>query len=119
MKGDYDRAIADASKAIRLEPRYAPSYVTRGEAYRMKGEYDRAIADASEAIRLEPKSPFAYRVKGTACRQKGDFSSAITDLTEALRLDPAWEWAKSELEMAKRKEARAAQPKRRKGRPKP
>ena len=33
-KGDYDRAIADYTEAIRLDPKYAIAYGNRGKAYR-------------------------------------------------------------------------------------
>jgi tetratricopeptide (TPR) repeat protein len=59
MKGDYDRAIADLTEAIRLDPKYVWAYASRGEAYRMKGDYDRAIADLTEAIRLDPNYEWA------------------------------------------------------------
>jgi tetratricopeptide (TPR) repeat protein len=48
--GDNDRAIADYSEAIRLDPKYASAYNNRGTACRAKGDNDRAIADYSEAI---------------------------------------------------------------------
>jgi len=54
-KGDLDRAIADFTAAIRLQPRYAIAYASRGSAYEAKGECDRAAADYSEAIRLGTK----------------------------------------------------------------
>ena len=53
--GEYDRAIADYSEAIRLNPKDPAAYNNRGNAYSRKGEYDRAIADLNEAIRLDPK----------------------------------------------------------------
>src|SRR5262249_39549909 len=40
-KGDFDRAIADYSEAIRLDPKYAEVYYLRGVAYR-----NRAISTA-------------------------------------------------------------------------
>ena len=46
-KGDYDRAIADFSAAIRLDPKYDPAFNNRGAAYLAKGENDRAFADFS------------------------------------------------------------------------
>src|ERR1700730_4847024 len=58
-KGDYDRAVADYSEAIRLDPKHAFAYIGRGLSYRMKGDYDRAIADHSEAIRLVAVSPIS------------------------------------------------------------
>jgi len=55
--GQYDRAIADYSEAIRLDPNYAKAFNNRGDAYRDKGEYDRATADYNQAIGLNPKDP--------------------------------------------------------------
>ena len=87
-KGDTDRAIADYTEAIRLDPKFAIAYNNRGLAYRDKGDTDRAIADFTEAIRLDPKFANAYASRGVAYRDKGDMDRAIADYTEAIRLDP-------------------------------
>src|ERR1700719_1231093 len=86
-KHDYDRAIADLSESIRLDPD-AACFTCRGNAYKAKGEYDRAIADFNEAIRLDPKNADAYDGRGDAYKAKGDNDRAITDYGEAIRLDP-------------------------------
>ena len=52
---DHDKAIADLTEAIRLDPKHAIVYSDRGAAYRASGECDKAIADLTEAIRLDPK----------------------------------------------------------------
>ena len=88
MKDDNDRAIADATEAIRLDPENAGAYETRASAFWMKNDYDRAIADATEAIRLDPKSAWAYRTRAHAYSGKNDYDRAIADATEAIRLDP-------------------------------
>lgn len=49
---DYDLAIAEFSKAIRLKPGNMYARVDRGLAYADKGDWDKAIADYNEAIRL-------------------------------------------------------------------
>ena len=91
-KADYDGAIADATEAIRLDPKHSQAYFNRGEAYRLKDDDERAIADYSDAIRLNPKLPLAFSGRGESYRMKGDFSRAIADCTEAIRLDPkAWQ----------------------------
>ena len=87
-KGDYDRAIADSTEAIRLDPKDAHAYNNRGHAYYGKGDYDRAIGDYTEAIRLDPKDAKVFENRGVAYNLKGDFDRAIADSTEAIRLDP-------------------------------
>jgi tetratricopeptide (TPR) repeat protein len=54
-KGDLERAIADFTEAIRLQPRHAIAYASRATAYEARGERDRAAADYSEAVRLGTK----------------------------------------------------------------
>jgi tetratricopeptide (TPR) repeat protein len=95
-KGDYDRAIADFTEAIRLDPNFALAYRSRGAAYHAKGDYDRAVADSTEAIRLNPGDAVDYRNRGRAYHSKGDYDRAVADFTEAIRLDPndanGYEW---------------------------
>jgi len=52
---DLGPAIADYSKAIELDPKFAPAYNARGITYAKKGDPDRAIADFDNAIELDPK----------------------------------------------------------------
>ena len=53
-KGDTDRAIADYTQAVQLDPKYAHAYQNRGLAYYGKGDTDRAIADSRRARQLDP-----------------------------------------------------------------
>jgi len=88
-KGDYDRAIADYTEAIRLNPQDALAYNNRGVSYHNgKQDYDRAIADYTEAIRLNPQDALAYSNRGASYNAKKDYDRAIADLTEAIRLNP-------------------------------
>src|SRR3984893_535476 len=87
-KGDNDRAIADYSEAIRLDPKRAEAFLVRGLAFNDKGDNDHAIADVSEAIRLDPKDARAFNIRGLAYRKKGDNDHAIADFSEAIRIDP-------------------------------
>ena len=87
-KGDPDKAIADLSKAIGIDPRYAIAYNERGIAYRAKGENDKAIADYSKFIELDPKSAVAYANRGIAYSTKGEADKAIADYAKAIEIDP-------------------------------
>jgi tetratricopeptide (TPR) repeat protein len=62
--GDLDRAFADDSEAIRLDPNDAPAFNNRGMVYMQRDDLDHAIADFSETIRLDPN--YVIRLKATS-----------------------------------------------------
>jgi tetratricopeptide (TPR) repeat protein len=51
-RGDYDRALADYTQAIRLDSRAANAYYNRGLAYYNKYNYGRAEEDFAQAVSL-------------------------------------------------------------------
>lgn len=53
-KDDIDRAVADDSAVLRLEPS-ADVFSARGELFRKKGDRPRAVADFAAALRLDPQ----------------------------------------------------------------
>ena len=88
-KGDHDRAIADYTEAIRLDPSNASAFTNRASAYDAKRDIDRAIADYTQAIKLNPSDVNAHNYRGIVYRAKGDFDRAIVDHTEAIKLNPS------------------------------
>ncbi len=87
-KGELDKAIADFTQAIRLDPQSSGPYGERGVAWYLKGEYGKAIADCSEAIRLNPKDEVAFGNRGLTWSRKGEYDKAVADYNEAIRLAP-------------------------------
>jgi lipoprotein NlpI len=87
-KGDFDRAIADYTEALKLGPKFARGYVNRGHAWAAKGDFDQAIADCTQAIKIDPKLAGAYNQRGGDWAAKGDLDRAIADYTEAINIDP-------------------------------
>ncbi len=87
-KKEYEKAIADYSEAIQLDPKLAVAWNNRGVAWLGKNEYDKAIADYTEAIRLDPKLAVAWNNRGLAWYHKKEYDKAIVDFTETVRLDP-------------------------------
>ncbi len=85
-KKDFDQAIADYSEVIRIDPKHALAYGSRGYTYGMKGDLDNAIADFTEAIRLDPKDALAYYSRGRTYEQKGKRAEANADFAKAEKL---------------------------------
>jgi tetratricopeptide (TPR) repeat protein len=89
---DYDQAITNFNKALKLDPNYAPAYYNRGIAFRNKDDFDSAIADFTQAIRLDPNYADAYNGRGIVYAYKNDSNRAIADYTQAIRLNPDFEY---------------------------
>ena len=87
-KGEFDRAVADYSQAIRLGHDHVDVFSNRAVAYENKGEFDRAIADYDQAIRRDPDNAPIFSNRGIAYQNKGDFDRAIADYSQAIQLDP-------------------------------
>jgi tetratricopeptide (TPR) repeat protein len=86
MKGAYDKAIADWTKVIELNPKNAEAYYHRGLAWHGKGDYDKAIVDYTKAIELDPKLADAYYSRGLAWFGKGDYDKFKADSAKAKKL---------------------------------
>jgi tetratricopeptide (TPR) repeat protein len=87
-KSDYDHALADCNRALRMESNSAIGYNRRGLIwYRMK-KYDAAIDDFDQALRIDANFAYGYFNRGLARRAKGDTADGDADTAEAIRLDP-------------------------------
>lgn len=88
LTGEHERAVADYTAALRLDPRFAaPAHNNRGLARKEGGDLDGAIADYSQSIRLDPRSASAHNNRGLARQDRGDLDRAIADFTQAIRLN--------------------------------
>jgi tetratricopeptide (TPR) repeat protein len=86
---DFDDAISDYNRALRLKSDCAEAYNDRGQSYYGKGEYDKAIAAFSRAIELRPAYPNAFNNRGAAYMASGiSRNRAIADFDQALMLKP-------------------------------
>jgi len=85
-QGQMNLAIGEYTKAIIIDPEYAPAYSDRGVAYRRIGDLEQAIADFDQAIALDPDFAFAYSNRGLVFAQKGDLDRAIADFDQAIGL---------------------------------
>jgi len=83
---DYDKAIADFTEAVRLDPNDYTNFYFRAIAYIDKGDYDKAIADYNEVERLNPNSGSSLRI--SIHLAKKDYDKVIADCNEVLRRNP-------------------------------
>jgi tetratricopeptide (TPR) repeat protein len=86
--GDFDRAIAEYSIAIKVEPGRLECYVKRGLSWMQKGEYDRAIADFNRVLKIDIAHSAAYLNRGIVLAARGDHLAAIDDYESAFHLSP-------------------------------
>lgn len=90
LKGDFDRALIEATEAVRLNSTDPEVYRNRGIIYRVAGKLEEAIADQTEALQLNPQDAVAYYNRGVARRKQNDYIGAIVDYDEAVRLNPRY-----------------------------
>jgi tetratricopeptide (TPR) repeat protein len=86
--GDFDRAIAEYSIAIRVDAARVESHLKRGQAYLEKGDYVRAVADFNRTIALDPDCASAYLHRGMVEAARGENEAAIIDFERAIDVNP-------------------------------
>ena len=90
-RGSCDAAIADFSRAIELNPRYAEAYNSRAYTYMIKKQYALALPDLDRAIELRPNYVNALMNRGDIYNYYYaiDYNRALADYDRVLRLPGA------------------------------
>jgi adenylate cyclase len=87
----YEQAIAEAERAIALDPNNADSYMALAEILTYPGRSAEAIGWMEKAMRLNPRYPALYlRILGTAYYWTGRTEEAIAAFESALARNPNW-----------------------------
>jgi tetratricopeptide (TPR) repeat protein len=76
------------TKALQLNPRFAPAYEERGLNYYFQEKYDKVIQDFTHYIHLVPDKAEAYRMLGMGYLKIGNYQNAIVSFDKALELKP-------------------------------
>jgi serine/threonine protein kinase/tetratricopeptide (TPR) repeat protein len=85
----HDKALADASRAIELDPTNADAWSHRGIACYFLLRPDQAVTDISRAIKLEPKLASAWNNRGcTYHKYFAQYDKALADFSKAIELEP-------------------------------
>jgi lipoprotein NlpI len=69
-------------EAVRLAPKQASFYLSRGMTWVARGEHNRAIRDYTQAVTLQPEVNAARFARGLAYFNEGDFVLAAEDFAE-------------------------------------
>lgn len=86
--GNYDEAISDFDKALKIEPGVPLLYVNKGIALDSKGERQQAIENFDKALNIDSKYWNALGQKGFVYMELRQYDKAIQYLDEALDVNP-------------------------------
>jgi tetratricopeptide (TPR) repeat protein len=86
LSKEYDRALEDFNRAIKIDSGMAYPFLNRAEVWRLKGDYDQVIADATQAIRLDPALNASWTIRGMAYKEIGALNKAREDFNHALSI---------------------------------
>jgi TolB-like protein/Tfp pilus assembly protein PilF len=87
MLGEFDRAIAEAKRALELDPVSLINNADLGFAYAVARRYDEAIDQLRKTIEMDPQFYIAHRDLGWALELKGATDDAIAEYHRALELN--------------------------------
>jgi len=110
MAGQFGRAIAEAKRAVELDPVSPIIHVDLGTVYLVARRYDEAIEQYRNTLEMNPEFYWAHRFLGTALELKGATGQAIAEYHKAFELsdDPIVlaQLAHAEVSVGKQNEGR-------------
>lgn len=85
----YERAIAEFSRAITRDPAFAEAYYNRALVYIATGQLGPAISDFTKVVEITPALTEGYTQRGLLHVALSQYDQAISDFTKVLEIDPA------------------------------
>ncbi len=88
--GKIDEALADFSRAIKLDPTWGMSYLNRAAIYVERRQWQLAEADLTAAVRMRPARvrKDEYEMLLRVHLQLGDYAGMAVDLEKLTRIEP-------------------------------
>jgi tetratricopeptide (TPR) repeat protein len=83
----FNTAIAQYTKALKIDPNMLEAYWRRGFSYYHLDDYKNAIADFDRLVALKPTVKH-YEIRAQAHAHFGKYDDALKDYAKALALDP-------------------------------
>ena len=88
LRGKYQEAIAEFSKAIEEDPDHVAAQTSLGVAFRRLGEENRALSRYEAALRIDPVYAEAHYFRANILFSFGNVREAIAGYTIAIGLQP-------------------------------
>ena len=85
---DFDAAITDYDRALRIKPRFAEAYSGRAAARNARGDREGALLDFQRALAINAKLVEVYNNRGYLLLDKKDYEGAVEDFNHAIELKP-------------------------------
>jgi len=85
--GEFDRANAEAQRALELDPLSIVNNTDSGTVYWITGRYQEAVAQFKKAIEMDPRNYTAHWGLGQTLERIGDLPGAIAEYEKATQLD--------------------------------
>ena len=85
--GQFDHALAEAKRAVELDPVSPIGHTDVGTVYLIERRYDEAIAILRKTLEMEPDFYWAHRQLGTALELNGSPAEAIVEYQRAAELN--------------------------------
>jgi tetratricopeptide (TPR) repeat protein len=86
-KGEHDKAIADYTQSIKLNPAEPGPRRNRGWSHGQKHEFDLALDDYNQTLKLKASYPGIYYDLGWTYAAKKDHARALNFYNRAIELD--------------------------------
>jgi tetratricopeptide (TPR) repeat protein len=82
--GLYDKAIADFTKAVEIDPGFSDAYIDRGLCYFSQGEYTKAVLDYDRALEIAPDDFRAHWNRALCMETAGQAKEAVKSYKEVV-----------------------------------
>lgn len=86
--GNYDVAIYNYQKAVKINPKHASAYNNLGISFKEKKDLANAFKSYEKAIEVKPDYDLAYKNIGNAHLENGDIKAASKYFKKAIDINP-------------------------------
>ncbi|RME18478.1 MAG: sulfotransferase family protein, partial [Alphaproteobacteria bacterium] len=88
LGGDFQRAIRNFDRVLKLDPRFAGAHANKANAYGQMGEHRKSEIEARKALKLAPNLAQAHMLLGYALLHTGRAEESVPSFERAVALAP-------------------------------